>query len=88
MVKGVTRKVIVVKNPDRYLFEEAIFIVRDQAAEGVSGQQVLAEAQRAADGYLRRNTPRGRWLEKIPAPVYGAVGAAAATLVWLAVFIT
>ena len=46
MVKGVTRRVIVVKSPDRRLFEQAIFIVREEAfaAQGVTAQQVLEEA--------------------------------------------
>ena len=31
MVKGVTRQVIVVKSPDPKLFEQAIFIMREDA---------------------------------------------------------
>lgn len=89
MVKGVTRRVIVVKNPDRRLFEQAIFIVKEDAftREGVTAEQVLAEARRVADGYVRRNSPLGR-LARLPAPVYAAAGAAVSTLVWaLAVFL-
>ncbi len=84
MVKGVARRVIVVKSPDRRLFEQAIFIMREDAfgAEGVTPEQILAEAQRVADGYIRRNTGPGRWLRRIPAPVYAAVGAAGATALW------
>ncbi len=86
MVKGVTRRVILVKSPDRRLFEQAIFIVREGAfnTEGVTAQQVLAEAQRVADGYVRRNTPLGRLLQHIGAPVYAILGALAASLVWCA----
>ncbi len=88
MVKGVTRRVIVVKSPDRRLFEQAIFIVREDAfaAEGVTAEQVLAEAQRVADGYIKRNTGPGRWLKQIPAPVYAAAGAVGATVVWCLAF--
>lgn len=84
MVKGVARRVIVVKSPDRRLFEQAIFIMREDAfgAEGVTAEQVLVEAQRVADGYIRRNTGPGRWLWRIPAPAYAAVGAVGATVVW------
>ena len=85
MVKGVTRRVIVVKTPDRRLFEQAIFIVKEDAftKEGVTAEQVLAEAQRVADGYVRRNSTLGRKLFRIPAPAYAAAGAVAATAVWL-----
>lgn len=90
MVKGVTRRVIVVKTPDRRLFEQAIFIVKEDAftKEGVTAEQVLAEAQRVADGYVRRNSPWGKKLFRIPAPAYAAAGAVAATVIWaLAVFL-
>lgn len=90
MVKGVTRRVIVVKTPDRRLFEQAIFIVKEDAfsKDGVTAEQVLAEAQRVADGYVRRNSKLGKHLLHIPAPAYAAAGALAATVIWsLAVFL-
>ncbi len=88
MVKGVARRVIVVKTPDRKLFEQAIFIVKEDAFSnpGVTAEQVLAEAQRVADGYVRRNSCLGKRLHKIPAPVYAAAGAIAATAVWVLAF--
>ncbi len=88
MVKGVARRVIVVKSPDRRFFEQAIFLLREDAfsGEGVTADQVLAEAQRVADGYVRRNTGLDRWLKHIPAPLYAAAGAVAATLVWGLIF--
>lgn len=48
MVKGVARRVIVVKSPDPRLFEQAIFIVKEDAFTkgGVSAEQVLQEAKR------------------------------------------
>ena len=51
MVKGITRQVILVKSPDPKLFEEAIFIVKEEALarEGVSADQVIREARQAAD---------------------------------------
>lgn len=90
MVKGVSRRVIVVKTPDRRLFEQAIFIVKEDAfsKDGVTAEQVLAEAQRVADGYVRRNSKLGKRLLQIPSPAYAAAGAIAATVVWaLAVFL-
>ena len=48
MVKGITRQVILVRSPDPKLFEEAIFIVKEEALarEGVSADQVLRQASR------------------------------------------
>ena len=45
MVKGINKRVIVVKAPDPRLFEQASFIRREDAfAEGVSAEQGLEEA--------------------------------------------
>ena len=53
MVKGTSRRVIVVDSPDPEYFEQAIFIVRNDVYErqGVTAQQVLGEACRIARGY-------------------------------------
>ena len=50
MVKGISRQVIVVHAPEPKLFEQAIFIVREDVARsgGVSREEVLNEARRAA----------------------------------------
>ena len=70
MVKGITRQVILVKSPDPRLFEEAIFIVKEEALarEGVTAEHVLKEARRAADGYLKQGRAWNRQLERLPAP--------------------
>ena len=52
MIKGVSRRVIVVRAPDTTLFEQAIFLLREDAPE-VSDAQVLRQACRAADDYVR-----------------------------------
>ena len=44
--------------------------------------ELKQEAQRAADGYLRKNTRWNRLWRRIPGPVYAAAGAVAATLCW------
>jgi len=84
MVKGVSRRVIIVKAPDPRLFEQAIFIVKEDAmnADGVTADQVLAEAQRVADGYVKRNTGLGKRFSRIPRPAFLAAGAGLASLVW------
>ncbi|WP_243413639.1 translation initiation factor 2 [Pseudoflavonifractor phocaeensis] len=84
MVKGVSRRVIVVKEPDPRFFEEAIFVVKEDAfsRDGVSAEQILQEARQVARGYIRRSTPTGQLLSKIPPPVYLALGGLLATAVW------
>ena len=85
MVQGVSRQVIVVRTPDPRFFEQAIFIVKEAAFQrGVTAEEVLREARRAADGYLRRSTSWGRLWRKLPAPVYAAAGALGASLCWCA----
>ncbi len=82
MIKGISRRVIVVKSPDRRFFEEAIFIVREGIAgqRGVTAEQVVEEARRVADGFTHRS--RAPWYRSIPALGYVALGALAATALW------
>ena len=60
VVKGVAKRVIVVKSPDPRVFEEAIFIVREDYMKtaGVSRTQLLSEARQAADSYVGRLQPK------------------------------
>lgn len=52
MVKGVSRRVVVVESPDARLFEQAIFIVRNDAVhEGVTSRALIEEARRVARDY-------------------------------------
>jgi hypothetical protein len=57
MVKGVQKRVVVVRCPDGKYFDQAIFMVRDQGLteSGQSPEQVLEEACRAADSYIQKN---------------------------------
>lgn len=84
MVKGITRQVILVKSPDPRLFEEAIFIVKDEALarEGVDAEQVLKEARQAADGYLKQGKAWNRRLRGLPGLAWGAAGAMLASAGW------
>ena len=42
MVKGISRRVVVVDSPDQRFFEQAIFIVRNDAAgEGVTSKELV-----------------------------------------------
>lgn len=86
VVKGITRQVILVKSPDPKLFEEAIFIVKEEAMnrEGISAEQVIRQARQAADGYLKGNRVKRSLLEKVSGPVWALGGAVAASGCWVA----
>lgn len=48
MVKGTSRQVILVHSPDRAMFEQAIFILKDNApGQGVTEEALLKEAEQA-----------------------------------------
>jgi hypothetical protein len=85
MVKGITRQVILVKSPDPKLFEEAIFLVKEEALarEGVSAEQVLKQARQAADGYLKQGRVWNDRLRTIPGPLWAAAGAVLASVGWV-----
>ena len=84
MVKGISRQVIVVR-PDTDLFEQAIFILKDQGAEGgVTDEQILRQARQAADSYLRSRTHGGRGRGKRLKPVFSALlGALCVGVLWV-----
>ena len=78
MVKGISRQVIVVHSPDKKLFEQAIFILNENAmCNGtITDEMLLKEAQEAvrspSSGKRRRN-----------GPVWACVGAGLTGMVWL-----
>ena len=88
MVKGISRRVIVVDSPDPRIFEQAIFIIRNDAAAGggVTSQQLVDQAVRIAKNYARTHggtasSPSWRsnpWL-------WAGLGGAVMGLVWLLV---
>ena len=85
MVKGISRRVVVVDSPDQRFFEQAIFIVRNDAAgEGVSARELVEEARRVARNYAGGDHGRmsRAWRELSPA-VYTLMGAGGIGLVWL-----
>jgi len=85
MVKGISRRVVVVDSPDQRFFEQAIFIVRNDAAgEGVTSKELVEEARRVARNYAGGNHGRfsRTWRELSPI-VYTFMGAAAIGLIWL-----
>ena len=71
MVKGLSRRVIVVDSPDPHIFEQAIFIVRNDAAVGsggVTSQQVVDQAIRIAKDYARSHGAPPRRQYRGPRP--------------------
>ena len=84
MVKGVSRRVIVIKSPDKHLFDEAIFIVRDDALRtgGVTSDDILRQAQEVADRYVRFHLSKNI-LSRLPGPAYAAFGAGLTALAWV-----
>ncbi len=87
MVKGINRQVIVVKSPDPKLFEQAIFLLREDAFSdsGTTPEQVIRQARQAADGYLRRHAGSARTGGRSSPSLWGLAGAGAASLFWISV---
>ena len=77
MVKGVTRRVILVDSPDRQRFEKAIFILKDGDRE--SAEDLLLQAREIASetmGGGRKPRQKAPWLWLL-------AGAAFTGLMWL-----
>lgn len=89
MVKGTSRRVIVVDSPDPKLFEQAIFIVRNDAfsQEGVTPQQVVGEACRIARGYAGGQPVKSSFWRRVPWWGWAALAAAVLAAVCLCVFL-
>ena len=80
MVKGISRQVIVVDGPDPKLFDQAIFILKDEAlGEGITEEALLKEARQVIRG--------GGKTKKRVHPLRGLgwsfFGAAAVGIAWL-----
>ena len=85
MVKGISRRVVVVDSPDQRFFEQAIFIVRNDAGgEGVTARELVEEARRVARGYTGGSRLSRAWRELNPL-VYTLIGDGSIGLVWLIV---
>lgn len=85
MVKGITKRVVVVRPRDKGVFEEAIFIVRGEAFEdsGCKAEDILREACKVADMYLKNGNVKWKRLSRLPPPVFIFAGAAVTAAVWL-----
>lgn len=74
MVKGISRQVILVQSPDTKLFEQAIFILKENA-ETVTDEMLLREAK----GIINSTGKRKR----LYGPVWACCGAVATGIIWL-----
>ncbi len=89
VVKGTSKRIVVVKSPDPKVFEQAIFIVREDFI-GKSGRaNALKEAQEVADDYIKSamSPGRGGVLARITPALWAAIGAALAGCTALLIFL-
>jgi hypothetical protein len=83
MVKGISRRVIVVRTPEVGLFEQAVFFLREDALQrsGVTSEQVVQQARQVAAGYLRQvEDPRRSWHPS--GAWWCALGVSVSSFVW------
>jgi hypothetical protein len=85
VVKGRNRRVVVVKSPDPKVFEQAIFIVREDFLAGQGKEtDILKEAEKVADDYLKGAVTGARkTFTKLRPAFFAAGGAASVGLLWL-----
>lgn len=82
MVKGISRQVIMVHSPDPKLFDQAIFILKDDAVrEGVTEDVLLKEARAAI------SQGPSKWKGRARACLWAALGACLMGMIWAAVWL-
>ena len=78
MVKGISKQVIVVQSPDKKLFDQAIFILKDEAVgQGITEELLLKEAKKTIG-----TSGKKRYL-RYYGPVWASGGALVTGAVWL-----
>ena len=78
MVKRVSRQVIVAHSPDPKLFDQAIFILKNEAVEqGITEEALLKEAQQVIRG------PQSKRKLYLYGPVWACGGALVTGIAWL-----
>lgn len=90
MVKGISRRVVVVDSPDQRFFEQGDLHRAGtmRPGEGVTARELVEEARRVARNYAGGDHGRFSrlWRDLSPA-VYTLMGAAGIGLVWLTVWL-
>lgn len=84
MVKGTTRQVMVVKTPEGGLFEQAIFLLKEDSLEkqGVTEGQILEEAKRISASSVEKKG-KSRGVHTLPPVAWIGIGAGLMGLAWL-----
>ena len=84
MVKGTTRQVMMVRLADTALFEQAIFLLKEDSLEkqGITERQILEEAKRLAEGCAEQSRRRKHRLS-LSTLAWSTAGAALTGLAWL-----
>ncbi len=77
MVKGVSRQVILVRSADKKLFDQAIFILSEEAQNHQVTDQMLLQEAKNALALRKKRKPR------FFAGVWAGLGAGAMGLLWL-----
>ena len=83
MVKGVSKQVILVKSPDPEIFEQAIFILNENAVknDGVSDDDLMKEARAILRS--RGKKPKNPYY----GPVWACAGAMIVGAIWLITYL-
>ncbi len=81
MVKGVSKQVILVHSPDKKLFDQAIFILSDDAVRngGITDKQLLAQAC----GYIGGKEKIRKWRQRLLYGLFLLTGATVVGIIWL-----
>ncbi len=90
MVKGISRRVIVVDSPDPHIFEQAIFIIRKDAASdesGVTSEQIVEQAVRIAKNYAHTHGAPPHRGFSLPPWLAAVLGGGVVGLLWLLVYL-
>lgn len=84
VVKGLSRRVIVIKSPDAY-FDEAIFVLKDEIfGSGKDSAAILKEARKVANGYVQINPkPQKKSGAKYPPKLFAIAGAGLTAIICL-----
>lgn len=86
VVKGTSKRIVVVKSPDPKFFEQAIFILREDLRTGAAGgnSAVLKEAQRVADDYVKNYVSEDKNIfKRLPPAAFAGIGAVLGALLCL-----
>ncbi len=82
-VKGLSRRVVIVRPQENKIFEQAIFIIREGVTSGgVSADEVVREARRTADS-VAHTSAKARGLRRYYPILFAAGGAGFTGLIWL-----